>query len=228
MELRMTKASFVVLLLCAFLSTSVFARPYEFAELYRDLGYTDAYFGATDDEIGNLNSYTDQEDSFYSEINGFLRFYPNPYDWNGIGPEDAKGIVADIDRLLEKVPALPSDLILYRGMTLGWHRNKPLAIGEEFEDKAYVSTSTSRAAAEHFAEGDDPGAVLTLYFGAEVGKGLLFKGSEDEVMLAHGQKFRVMARRPHGRTTAYLVQICGQGPCKKSVDRKDVLSDWGK
>ena len=95
------------------------ARVYDFKTLYKGLGYpSPTFFGSSETELMDLDSYTSKQDAFYSEINGYLRFYPAPYDWYGTGPEDAKLIVANIDRIFTRAPALPSDLVLFRGLDL--------------------------------------------------------------------------------------------------------------
>src|SRR6185437_6754026 len=46
--------------------------PQEFNKLYRALGFSDSYFGATDDQLQSLDNYTNQGDSFFDEINDYL------------------------------------------------------------------------------------------------------------------------------------------------------------
>jgi alkylation response protein AidB-like acyl-CoA dehydrogenase len=59
----------------------------DFRTLYGALGYPSrAYFGSTADEVTDLAAYTGQEDPIYQEINGYLRFYPAPYEWYGTSP----------------------------------------------------------------------------------------------------------------------------------------------
>jgi len=189
-------------------------RTYDFKTLYKSLGYPSPdYFGSTGDEINDLETYTSKEDTFYKEINGYLRYYPGPYEWDGTGPEAAKVIVADIDRIFSRVPALPQDLVLFRGLGLGYHGNKPYAAGEEFTDKAYISTSASFKVAKYFAvdmdgENKDRKAIFAVYFSRPGEKGILFDQGEDEVILKHGRKFRVMAARDMKRYDLYLVQAC--------------------
>lgn len=59
----------------------------DFRTLYGALGYPSRdYFGSTADEVTDLAAYTGQEDPIYQEINGYLRFYPAPYEWYGTSP----------------------------------------------------------------------------------------------------------------------------------------------
>lgn len=218
----------ILLIGSALFAFQAHADVYSFAGLYRDLGYSDSLFGATDDELLSLRTYTDTSDTFYAEINSFLRFYPKPYPWYGIGPEQARELVAGLDRIIDRAPVLPHDLILFRGLSLSWRPN--LQPGEEFEDRAYVSTSTARQVAERFARKADHSKVLfVLYFGNESQKGILIdEYGEDEVLLPRGQRFRAMDRRQADGYTAYLVQLCGRQRCATKVTRPDVIHLWGR
>ena len=210
------------------------ARVYDFKELWKALGYPDhgnsqdggeatAAFGATEDELMDLTSYTSKSDSFYSEVNGYLRFYPAPYDWDGTSPEAAKVMVAHIDSVFKRVPALPADLLLFRGLDLKFRASKPYAIGEEFVDKGYVSTSAAFKVAHYFAvEMNDNAAtpsrkaVFVLYL-TRAEKGILIDQHEDEVILKHGRTFKVMAKKDGVKKyDLYLVQACA-GACAPTV-----------
>lgn len=193
------------------------AKVYDFKTLYKALGYPSPdYFGSTETEISDLESYTSKEDTFYQEINGYLRHYPAAYDWDGTSPEAAKEIVANIDNIFRLVPALPQDLVLFRGVGLGYHGNKPYAPGEEFTDKAYISTSVSYSVARYFAvemdaESKDRKAIFAIYFTRPGEKGILFDQGEDEVILQHGRRFRVMAvKEGSPEYDFYLVQACAE------------------
>lgn len=206
------------------------ARVYDFKTLYANLGYPSPdYFGSNEQTIQDIESYISKEDTFYSEINGYLRFYPAPYDWCGTGPEDAKLIVKNIDGIFRKAPALPADLVLFRGISLKYRGNKPYPAGEEFTDKGYASTSTSFKVANYFATEmaeDSAGerkAILVLYFD-KAEKGILIDQNEDEVILKHGSKFRVMETRDGNGYDLYLTQVCA-GACE-TVLRKDVQDFW--
>ena len=213
-------------------ATDPSARVYDFKTLYSGLGYpSPTLFGSGEAELLDLESYTSKQDAFYAEINGYLRFYPEPYDWYGTGPEDAKSIVANIDRIFARAPALPADLILFRGLDLKFRAGKPYAANEEFTDKGYVSTSVSYKVAEYFTTiGDDKGknsgkAVFAIYNNRPGEKGLLIDQGEDEVILRHGLKFRAMARRETGKGyDLYLVQACS-GACDAAI-KEDVRIFW--
>lgn len=208
------------------------AHVYDFKSLYASLGYpSPGYFGSTEEEVMDLDTYTSKYDSFYDEINGYLRFHPAPYEWYGTGPEDARAIVARLDNVFRRAPAIPGDLILFRGLGLGWHGGKPLAQGEEFTDKGYVSTSVSYGVARYFAlemgdeEKPERRAVFVLYLTKPEERGILVDQGEDEVMLPRGRKFRVMARKDGAlKYDLYLVQACA-AVCETAT-RPDVSDFW--
>jgi len=204
---------------------------YDFKILYASLGYPSPdYFGSSEEEVEDLNNYTSQEDPLYEEINGYLRFYPEPYDWYGTSPESAKTIVAHVDNIFARVPAIPADLILFRGLGLGYRADKPFNMGEEFVDKGYVSTSLSYSVARHFAiemneEKPTRRAIFTIYLTRPGEKGLLVNQGEDEVILNRGRKFRVMAQKAGVKKyDLYLVQACAAS-CETTL-RGDVQDFW--
>ena len=220
----MRKISLKLFIFSFFLAQSASAGVYDFKKLHHELGYdkTSNDFGASVRELQDLDSYTDKYEDFFAEINGYLRFYPAPYDWSGTGPEEAKVIVNNIDAIFKRVPEIPSDITLFRGVTLEWHQGRPFEIGEEFSDKAYISTTTTRSVALRFANGLDnekpvKGAIFTLYFNQPHAKGILIDQGEDEVMLMHGEHFRIMKRDSGEKSDSYLVQICGSMPCATQV-----------
>ncbi len=207
------------------------AHVYNFKTLYRSLGYPSPhYFGSSEEEVEDLNNYTSKEDGIYEEINGYLRFYPAPYDWYGTSPESAKAIVAHVDNIFGRVPAIPADLILFRGLGLGYRADKPFYMGEEFVDKGYVSTSLSYSVARHFAiemneEKPTRRAIFTLYLTRSGEKGILVDQAEDEVILNRGRKFRVMAQKTGVKKyDLYLVQACA-AVCETTL-RGDVQNFW--
>ena len=208
------------------------ARTYDFKTLYKYLGYpSPGYFGSSLEEIQDLETYTSKEDTYYKEVNDYLRYYPEPYTWCGTSPKAAKTMVANIDRIFRRVPALPADIMLFRGIGLGFRGNKSYEVGEEFIEKGYASTSTSFKVAEHFAapkEEDEPDsrkAVLVIYSNRAGEKGILVDQREDEVILRHGIKFRIMAKKETGKKyDLYLAQACS-APCEISV-RTDVQDFW--
>ncbi|HBB67429.1 MAG: hypothetical protein A2X28_08825 [Elusimicrobia bacterium GWA2_56_46] len=212
---------------------------YNYKVLYSQLGYPDpGYFGASPEEIRDLETYTDQgvADSYYRDINSYLRFYPESYEWKTIGPEKAEAMVKNLDRLFARVPQLPGDLILFRGLTLKFRANKSYGINEEFVEKGYTSTTTSYPVAEHFATHSVPffrpitdtttlKAIFAIYNNRPGERGVLMDNMEDEIILRHGIKFKVMAKKEIGeKFDFYLVQACSD-PCESSV-RRDIGYFW--
>ncbi len=209
------------------------AHVYDFKTLYRSLGYPSPhYFGSSKEEVEDLHNYTSKEDGIYEEINGYLRFYPEPYTWYGTSPESAKIIVAHVDNIFARVPAIPADIILFRGLGLGYRADKPFDMGEEFIDKGYVSTSLSYSVALHFAiemnEDDEKPtrrAIFVIYLDRPGEKGILVNQGEDEVILNRGRKFRVMAQKDGVKKyDLYLVQACAAS-CETTL-RGDVQYFW--
>ena len=226
--------TFILIILVALISLSADAGVYEFKKLSRQLGYPNStYFGASEEEIQDLETYTSKEDTFYQEINSYLRYFPNEYEWNGIGPADAKMMVKNIDHIFARVPSLPQDLILFRGVDLKFRKNISYKVGEEFIEKGYVSTSTSFNVAEYFAREmeDVPSssrkAIFTFYLNAPSLKGLLIDETEAEVLLKHGTKIKVMSlKNKNIPYDFYLAQICVK-VCNQKLDTK-ALEIWKK
>lgn len=206
----------ILVLALSFELSAVEYKIHNFDDLSRDLGYpSETFFGSTEDEVMDLETYTSKEDSYYREINGYLRYFPADYEWSGITPESAKKMVHNIDQIFQRVPALPQGLILFRGVELKYRKNKSFKIGEEFSDKGYVSTSTTFRVANYFANEMDgrsyhsKRAIFVLYQNQPGQKGILIDQNEDEVIINHGQTFKVMSAKKATRShETYLIQIC--------------------
>lgn len=209
-------------------------KTYQFNDLSHLLNYpNDTYFGSTEDEISDLETYTSKEDDFYKEINNYLRFYPKPYDWSGTGPTQAKTIVTNIDQIFTKVPSLPENLILFRGVNLKHRKNKSYSIGEEIIEKGYLSTTTTFEVADYFATKINPeslkskNAILVIYQSSKDQKGILFDQGEDEVLIKHNQKLKIMSlKKSNPNYETYLVQAC-LAVCEASMN-VDIIKFWNK
>jgi hypothetical protein len=228
------KIKFLVFSLVLLHSSLSSGKVYEFKKLFQDLGYTAQtnYFNSTVDEITSIESYIDKYESYYSEINNYLRFHPGHYDWDGTSPEMARQNVKDIDHIMTRAPQIPGDIILFRGLTLKWRGDKPFELGEEYQDKAYISTTTTYSVAEYFAKGlssdknlSNKKALFALYFSQPKIKGLLIDQGEDEIILGHGKKFRIMDKIPLAEYDYYLVQVCAK-ICETQMKKKDVQDWW--
>lgn len=224
--------AFIILLILSFNLHALEYKTYSFAELSQQLGYPDeSYFGSSDDEISDLETYISKEDTYYKEINSYLRYFPAPYDWYGISPEQAKIMVNNIDSIFTKIPAIPQDLLLFRGINLKYRKNKSFDIGEEFIEKGYVSTSTSLKVATHFATKlNDTSAltkkaVLVLYQNTPTHQGILIDQNEDEVLLKRDQPMKVMAyKKTNTLYETYLVQVC-KTSCETEMNQ-DIKNYW--
>lgn len=223
---------FIMLLALAFYGFNSYAATYQFSILSQKLGYpNETYFGATEEEIQDLETYTSKEDTYYKEINSFLRFFPKDYEWSGISPDSARAMVKNIDQIFSRVPSLPQDLFLFRGIDLNYRKSKSFTTGDEFVEKGYLSTSTSFKVAKFFAtEINDNSvskskkAIFLLYLNRKNVKGILFDQAEDEVLLKHGEKIRIMDVKSENRKfDFYLAQICPE-VCETKVDEKIALS----
>jgi hypothetical protein len=207
------------------------AKIYNFKDLYKSLNYSADLFGARPETIDSLKLYTDKHELYYKEINGYLRYYPDDYEWYGTSPEMAEIEVRNIDKIFTLVPLLPSDMTLFRGINLSWHKDLPLKVDEEFTDLGFVSTSTDFDVAKKFAVSSPPilwkettNAILVMYFSElKKAEGLLIDQKEDEILLPHRQHFKVMAENKLKDYTLYLVQICKWKACETSPAKLEQL-----
>jgi hypothetical protein len=210
-------------------------KTYDFQKLSQTLGYPDrSYFGSTESEIIDLDTYTSTEDTYYIEINGYLRNFPIKYSWNGIGPETAKGIVGSINKIIERVPVIPNDLILFRGIDLKFRNQESYKIGEEIIEKGFLSTSTTFDIAYEFTKDNGSKnpvrtkkAILVLYQENDSQeKGILIdEQSEDEVLFSNGKLLKFMSvKNLNPYFESYLVQIC-KVTCAKEMNF-DIQKYW--
>lgn len=203
---------------------------YNFKQLYNKLGYQSAneeelnYFNASEDEIDALETYISKDDTYYRDINNFLRAFPDPhYSWDSISPKEAQVLVKNLDRFFSRVPKLPQNLILYRGVDLNYRKNISFKVGDEFVEKGYSSTSTSFKTAYYFAnEMNDRStsqtkkAIYVFYMTNPYLKGVLIDQGEDEVLLEHNGKIRIMAFDKSKKYDLYLAQLCSK-VCEKEI-----------
>jgi hypothetical protein len=229
-----TKTFFLLIILLISSSLEAFEyHTYSFEKLSTKLGYpSENFFGSTEKEVFDLSSYTEKGETYYQEINNYLRYFPAPYEWYGTSPEDAKVMVESMDHIFKNVPVLPEDLILFRGLTLNFRKNKSFNVGEEFSDKGFVSTSTTFSVAIHFAvemnkdEPEKKRAIFVMYQNAPEQKGILIDQEEDEVILKRSQLFKIMDKRnePGKSYETYLVQVCKQ-TCDGAMN-PDIIKFW--
>jgi len=209
-----------LLLLIVLVASQAYAiepHPYNFQELWTQLNYPMALEkAATEDAMADLETYTSKEDTWYRDINSYLRNFPKTnYNWDSISPEQAGPMVKNIDSIYAKLNSIPADIILFRGVDLKYRKNKSFEAGEEFVEKGYASTSTSYKVADYFANHINDNetttslkGILVLYSKKKNLKGILIDQGEDEVLLAHGEKIRIMEVDNSRKYHVYLAQVC--------------------
>lgn len=209
--------SISLLFLLAFKASAADFRAYNFQDLWTEMNYPVALENAaTEEAMTDLETYTSKEDTWYRDINLFLRNFPKTqYDWNSISPEQAGPMVKNIDSIYEMLSALPRDLLLFRGIDLKFRKSRSYEVGEEFIEKGYASTSTSYKVADYFANHINDNettsslkGILVLYSPKKIIKGILIDQGEDEVLLARGEKIRIMDVDKTLKHHVYLAQIC--------------------
>lgn len=192
---------------------------YDFQSLQRQLGYDDnTHSKATAEELEALETYSEKFDTYYRDINNYLRNYPNPfYDWDSISPKQAKIIAHNLNSYILKSPPLPRNLILFRGSSLSFRKNKSYKLNEVIHEKGFLSTSTSLDVAEFFAteKCDQPHspnrkAIHILYSSKTPLIGALIDQGENEVLLNSGHKLKIMQRKHQGTFDVYLTQVCNK------------------
>lgn len=133
-----------------------------------------------------LRDYSD--DKIYKQINGGLR------DTKGEAPAAHADTVKHLDAAIASAPPTKEDMLLYRGID---HINaKKLAVGSEFTDHGYTSTTHNYDTAESF--GGDAIIHMTVpkgtraaamdATGAAIQQGAK---SENEYLLPRGTKYKV-------------------------------------
>lgn len=111
----------------------------------------------------------------------------------------AEDAIRVLDQVFETAPTLPQPILVHRGFAAG----RSFTVGETFTDPGFFSTTLDRSYAERFAEratGDGVVvAEIELPAGASVaplGSDLAEYPSEEEVVLARGSSFQVVAVEP--------------------------------
>jgi len=207
---------------------------YTFEELQKMIGYNDAWEAhkkglITEDEHWALSNYVMYDDPIYPEINNYLRkgeanelMYFE--DLNAL-----KKTIKDMDTGIKKLAKLPHNLISYRGVSFGFRKGKCFDIGDSYQDKAFVSTSTAMHVARNFSglysENKNGGGILYLYSNAQKHPGIMINPLEKEILLARNLKYKVMDRVDEKLGCHLLVQICVE-ECRSNVHKTDVEQTW--
>lgn len=216
------KFLFLTLILLTF---SAYAKEYDHPDLQDYVGYSNIYEHPriNRSQIEFLNYYLSDTGPWHDEINIYLR----TGFWYGFGGDRLDQSISELDDLLEDSPKFPKDLILLRGQYqnfLGRHYR----IGEEFEDKAFFSTTTSLNVARRYSGYSRDSFVMLLYFGENPAKGLVLNNLDKEVLLSRGYTFKVMDSAKGFVRRYGLVQICPKSGCKAVINNKKIRKWWKK
>lgn len=223
----------LMLFLGLLFSVSAFAQVWDHAELSNHLGYSPQVlknkFLKASERIA-IDKYAAYKTAYYEDINPYLRGQGVGYEY-ARDEAEIKFYVSEIDRGISKVPALPKDLVLFRGEGLKYRGNRPHQVGEVMLQKAYVSTSSSMEEAKQFISSN--GTLFILYSTQKRFSGIVINDFESEVLLPREVTFKIMAVRPlkdkGSRNSAYVavVQICeNEKSCESIISNKYVKEVW--
>lgn len=212
-----------------FFSTSCFAQVFTQQELANKLGYNSNIYEnqiLSSDERESLSSYISYDDPLYEDVNGYLRGTTSEF-WYFSSTSQIDSHIKLMDRAIAKLPRLPSEMILFRGQTLGYRKDKKFEVGEIITDKAYWSTTTNLKVAESFASVD--GSVFVIYNNQKDFKGVILNTSEDEVLLQRNIVAKVMKSKLRNNIQIALVQLCEtEQRCEREVKREDIIKFWSE
>lgn len=169
-----------------------------------------------------LSYYLDRNESWFNEINDYLRFEDH---WFGYAPKQLESAIVAIDTLLDKTHGLPKDLILFRGQDMNF-LGRHLKIGETFIERAYLSTTSDLHTSRMFSGFGTMSFVMILYFEDAPGRGLVVNSSDYEVLLQRNLNLKVMDSIRNGTRRYGLVQICPEEGCADKVSNMKVLNWW--
>lgn len=185
------------------------AKPFEFAETashsemrnWAKANYGDWVSGLSTKEA---NAIADYAGSGYATINKQLR-HGTP-DWF------VRDQIDLLDSALSKAE-LPEDIIAWRGMQLD---SDYFQVGQEFEDKGYVSTTLSKRVVQAFIDPDRELPEGREWYLARIrvpqgAKGasieMISANSENELLLARNQRFRVVSKKKVGNYTHVEMEV---------------------
>jgi len=241
--MKIFKMSAVFFAFLLFLSAESFARTYDFTTLYNQFMVGEILKNKISDEsLWALHDYTNVDETFYVDINSYLRAktvlgsvaptYPTPFEavkfpenirFENFSQQEIYEKIMGLDKIFLELPDLPRDITLFRGISLDWRKGRPFEVGEEYEDAAYISSSMKQTYAETFTYSNS-GALLVLYFEKPL-RGLLLKNFEEEVLIERGQRFKIMKKKQRiGKPDLYLTQVCHKGQCSKKLSQEDQLA----
>jgi hypothetical protein len=220
---------YFVLYLLLFISTSVFAQQWDYSVLEKHLGYSKYY---RDNPYLNkaekyaIRTYTNYDEPYYKDINDVLRDIPRPDGIYYIDFFDVLEISKDIDNAINKLPALPNDMILFRGVNLAYRDYIPHGNGDVFIDKAFFSTSVYDGVGTAFA---GKGVMYAIYSSKKKRDGILCNPIEREVILPRSQAYKVMDTFKLEKNHVQLIQRCeDKDSCLEDIHLPSVNSWWDK
>lgn len=220
------------ILLVTLLSINVFSQEMDYQDLVRALGYHPYPYDnilLSDDERYALTNYTHYDEPIYQDINGYLRGTLDDF-WFYRDTKEIDEDVFLIDSVINKLKDLPKDLILFRGMSLGFRNGKFFNIGEIFIDKAYLSSSTSRMIGDSFSISKKNSVTLILYSSQKRFKGIAVNEIEDEVLLPRNTILKIMEEKKKGTKQIVIAQICEEEKvCEEKINNfyiEDVFTSF--
>ncbi len=219
----------IVIILVIFFSTSCFSQIFTQQELATKLGYSSNIYEnqiLSSDERDSLSSYTSYDDPLYEDVNGYLRGTTSNF-WYFQNTAEIDVQIKLMDRAIRRLPRLPQEMVLFRGQTLGYRKDKKFEVGEIVTDKAYWSATTSLKVAERFSNSD--GSVFVIYNNQKDFKGVNLNSLEEEVLLPRDIVARVMKSKLRNNLQLALVQLCEtEQSCEKEITRDDIKKIWAE
>ncbi len=227
---------FATLLLGTNLAFAGHSPIYSYEELSKIVGYKEIWDAhkegrINEDEHWALDSYVNYDDPVYPEINQFLRKGESDELYYFESPEALKASILNMDSGITKLATLPDNLMTFRGVTFEFRNKQCYSKGEEFTDKAFVSTSVQFSVAAGFAginsESKNGSGILYLYSDTKSHPGILINSLEKEVLLPRGLTFKVMDRVDRKNACHLLVQICSHS-CSQEISKKEIKATFSE
>jgi hypothetical protein len=213
----------LTLLLCG----QLYSQEYPHFKLQELVGYTalSEHPEINRKQIEFLTYYTNRKGPWFEEVNQYMR----TGNWFGWNHHEIDMGIEQVDTLLNVSPALPSDIILFRGQSMMW-LGRHFSIDEEFTDGAYFSTSTDLKTARFYAGESTLSFTMVLYFKNSKNnhQGLVLNNSDKEVLLPKYKTYKVMDSFKGVSTRYGLVQVCSDDGCDKRVRTKGIKKWWKK
>jgi hypothetical protein len=207
---------------------------FTYEELSKVVGYHEIWDAhksgrISEDEHWALDSYVNYDDPIYPEINRYLRTGETEELYYFESPEALIASILNMDSGITKLATLPDNLMTFRGVTFEFRNKQCYSKGEEFTDKAFVSTSVQFSVAAGFAginsDSKNGSGILYLYSDTKSHPGILINSLEKEVLLPRGLTFKVMDRVDRKNACHLLVQICSQS-CTQEVSKKEIKATF--